>query len=77
MAIRYIAPFLAGFILSCASALSQVPSDTEIRKILADRVGAENNGIGIVVGVVTSPPTDDSPRATIASSTIRFSKSVP
>ena len=52
MAIRYIAPFLAGFILSCASAVSQVPSDTEIRKILADRVGAENNGIGIVVGVV-------------------------
>jgi CubicO group peptidase (beta-lactamase class C family) len=52
MAIRHIAPFLAGFILSCASAFSQVPSDTEIRKILADRVGAENNGIGIVVGVV-------------------------
>jgi hypothetical protein len=24
------------------------PSDTEIRKILADRVGAESNGIGIV-----------------------------
>lgn len=52
MAVRHIAPFLAGCILSCASALSQVPSDTEIRKILADRVGAENNGIGIVVGVV-------------------------
>src|SRR5215469_16997978 len=31
---------------------SPVPSDAEIRKILADRVGAENLGIGIVVGVI-------------------------
>jgi len=43
---------VAGFILSCTPAFTQVPSDTEIRKILADRVGAENNGIGIVVGIV-------------------------
>ena len=31
---------------------SPVPSDTEIRKILADRIGSENSGIGIVVGVI-------------------------
>lgn len=29
-----------------------LPSDTEIRKILAERVGAEGEGVGIVVGVV-------------------------
>ncbi len=38
--------------LSGACALAQVPSDAEIRKILAERVGAENQGIGIVVGVI-------------------------
>ena len=52
MGTRRIALFFAGSILSCATAVSQVPSDTEIRKILADRVGVENNGTGIVVGVV-------------------------
>ncbi len=52
MSARRIALLLAGFTFSCALAFSQVPSDTEIRKILADRVGAENNGTGIVVGVV-------------------------
>jgi len=31
---------------------SPVPSDTEIRKILADRIGSENSGVGIVVGVI-------------------------
>jgi CubicO group peptidase (beta-lactamase class C family) len=35
-----------------ASADSPVPSDAEIRKILADRVGQENLGIGMVVGVI-------------------------
>jgi len=52
MGIRGVASFLAGLVLSCATAVSQVPSDTEIRKILADRVADENSGIGIVVGVV-------------------------
>ena len=52
MSTRRIAVFLTGLVLSCATAVSQVPSDTEIRKILADRVADENNGIGIVVGVV-------------------------
>jgi serine-type D-Ala-D-Ala carboxypeptidase/endopeptidase len=41
-------------IVSCAGAFTQVPSDIEIRKILADRIGAENLGIGIVVGVIDS-----------------------
>jgi CubicO group peptidase (beta-lactamase class C family) len=48
---RPVALLLAGITL-CVPAFCQVPSDAEIRKILADRVGAENNGIGIVVGVV-------------------------
>ena len=43
--------FLTAWIISCAAAFTQVPSDAEIRKILAERVG-ENSGIGIVVGVV-------------------------
>ncbi len=38
--------------LAQAPSDSSVPSDAEIRKILADRIGAENLGIGIVVGVV-------------------------
>jgi serine-type D-Ala-D-Ala carboxypeptidase/endopeptidase len=52
MGTRRIALFLAGLILSCAIAVSQVPSNPEIRQILAGRVDAENNGAGIVVGVV-------------------------
>ena len=31
---------------------AQIPPDEQVRKILADRVGAENAGIGIVVGVI-------------------------
>jgi D-alanyl-D-alanine-carboxypeptidase/D-alanyl-D-alanine-endopeptidase len=31
---------------------AQIPSDAEIHKILADRIGAENRGIGIVVGII-------------------------
>lgn len=39
-------------ILCCAAAFAQPPSDAEIRKILAERVGGENLGIGIVAGVI-------------------------
>jgi hypothetical protein len=45
-------------LLALTSAFAQVPVDTpipadaEIRKILADRVGAENRGIALVVGVI-------------------------
>ena len=35
-----------------APADSPLPSDTEIRKILADRVGSESSGLAIVVGVI-------------------------
>src|SRR5215469_7965114 len=49
---RRLALLLAGLVLVCAPAFTQVPSDAEIRKILAERVGAENNGTSIVVGVV-------------------------
>jgi len=31
---------------------AQAPADAEIRKILAERIGSENLGIGIVVGVI-------------------------
>lgn len=43
---------LAGFTLLCSSAFAQAPSDSEIRQILVDRIGAENNGAGMVVGIV-------------------------
>jgi len=49
---RRIGLLVAGFTLFCLPAFTQVPSDAEIRKILVDRVGAEGNGIGMVVGVV-------------------------
>jgi CubicO group peptidase (beta-lactamase class C family) len=35
-----------------APANSPLPPDAEIHKILADRIGSENTGIGIVVGVI-------------------------
>jgi CubicO group peptidase (beta-lactamase class C family) len=37
---------------SQAPAESPVPTDAEIRRILADRIGGENLGVGIVVGVI-------------------------
>ena len=43
---------IAAALLTCAAAFAQMPSDTEIRKILMERVGAENAGFGIVVGVI-------------------------
>jgi serine-type D-Ala-D-Ala carboxypeptidase/endopeptidase len=49
---------LAGFVLLATGAAAQtsttpvIPTDAEIRKILADRIGTENNGAGIVVGIV-------------------------
>jgi serine-type D-Ala-D-Ala carboxypeptidase/endopeptidase len=52
MSTRLVALLLAGLALTSVPAFSQVPSDAEIRKILADRVGSENNGTGIVIGVV-------------------------
>lgn len=50
---------IASLLVLAAAAFSQglnskVPSNDEIRKILADRIGAENLGIGIVVGVIDS-----------------------
>jgi D-alanyl-D-alanine-carboxypeptidase/D-alanyl-D-alanine-endopeptidase len=54
MIARRAALFLAGLVLYCASTFTQIPSDAEIHKILVDRVGAENLGIGIVVGVIDS-----------------------
>jgi D-alanyl-D-alanine-carboxypeptidase/D-alanyl-D-alanine-endopeptidase len=47
-----VALFIAGLSLSCVTAYSQVPSDVEIRKMLAGRLGSENLGVGIVVGVI-------------------------
>ncbi len=36
----------------CSAAFAQIPSDAEIRKILAGRVGGENLGSALVVGVI-------------------------
>jgi D-alanyl-D-alanine-carboxypeptidase/D-alanyl-D-alanine-endopeptidase len=50
--------FALGLILSCTAALAQspapspVPPDSEIRKIITDRIGSENSGVAIVVGVI-------------------------
>ncbi len=43
---------LAALFLSCATAFAQLPSDAEIRQILADRVGSANLGIGMIAGVI-------------------------
>jgi len=51
--IRYgVIPVVASSILSSANISAQLPSDAEIRRILADRVYSRNLGIGIVVGVI-------------------------
>lgn len=47
-----IVPVIAALTLSSANVFAQLPSDAEIRKILADRVYSQNLGIGIVVGVI-------------------------
>jgi serine-type D-Ala-D-Ala carboxypeptidase/endopeptidase len=52
MAIRSALWFGVAWIFSCATAFSQFPGDAEIRKMLADQVGGENTGTGIVAGVI-------------------------
>jgi CubicO group peptidase (beta-lactamase class C family) len=52
MLTRRVAVLILGLVLVCSAAFAQVPSNAEIRKLLADRVGAENNGMAIVVGVI-------------------------
>ena len=52
MIVRRSTLFIAAWILSCFSAFAQVSSDSEIRKILVERVGLENAGMAIVVGVI-------------------------
>ena len=52
-----MSPIVPGIVLMCAAFAqtppdSPLPPDAEIRNILATRVGAENQGIGIVVGVI-------------------------
>ena len=46
------AAVLGVWIAASALMFAQLPSDIEIRKILAERVGAENRGIAVVVGIV-------------------------
>ena len=43
---------IASLILSSARLFAQIPTDAEIRKILADRVWVDSLGNGIVVGVI-------------------------
>jgi D-alanyl-D-alanine-carboxypeptidase/D-alanyl-D-alanine-endopeptidase len=52
MRTRRVASFIAGLSLACATAFGQIPSGAEIHKILVDRLGPENLGVGIVVGVI-------------------------
>ena len=52
MTTRRIASSVAALVLACAPAFAQVRSNAEIRQILADRVGPENQGVAIVVGVI-------------------------
>jgi CubicO group peptidase (beta-lactamase class C family) len=49
---RKILLVILGLVLAGTTAFAQRPSDAEVHKILADRVGAENRGIAIVVGIV-------------------------
>lgn len=61
-AVRFVvcvAGVIAGLLIGLPGAQAEkppgaiaVPPDAEIRKILAERVGAEGNGVGIVVGVI-------------------------
>ncbi len=52
MQARHVALFLAGLSLAGATAFGQIPSDAEIHKILANRLGSEDLGVGIVIGVI-------------------------
>jgi len=45
-------PIFLALALISSSALAGLPADSEIRKILADRVGREDSGAGIVVGAI-------------------------
>jgi serine-type D-Ala-D-Ala carboxypeptidase/endopeptidase len=52
MVIRRIILVFSALMSSCAIAFAQLPADAEIRKILADRIGVENAGLAMVVGVI-------------------------
>ena len=43
---------LANATITIAESPKVLPSDDEIRKILAERVGGNENGVGIIVGVI-------------------------
>jgi D-alanyl-D-alanine-carboxypeptidase/D-alanyl-D-alanine-endopeptidase len=49
---RFLLAVLVAAILPCPVAVAAVPSNAAIRKILAERVGNENLGFGIVVGLI-------------------------
>ena len=51
MSVRCLAVIVGSF-CAIAAVQGEVPSNADIRKMLTDRVGAENNGIAIVVGVI-------------------------
>ena len=52
MSLHTASSLAASALLMVMAAFAQAPPDSEIRKILADRVGSENLGVGIVVGVI-------------------------
>lgn len=52
MFVKRLAQPAVVFALSCAVVFSQVPPNAEVRKILAERIGMENLGVALVVGVI-------------------------
>jgi hypothetical protein len=52
MRLHNVSLFVVSMLLLATLALAQPPADSEIRKLIADRIGPENLGIGMVVGVI-------------------------
>jgi D-alanyl-D-alanine-carboxypeptidase/D-alanyl-D-alanine-endopeptidase len=52
MNLHNVSHFAVSMLLLATLAPAQPPADSEIRKILADRIGPDTLGIGIVVGVI-------------------------
>jgi serine-type D-Ala-D-Ala carboxypeptidase/endopeptidase len=50
--IRYSAILTSAILLPMALAVAQVPADSEIRKMLVERIDTQKQGVGIVVGIV-------------------------
>ncbi|HEY3836182.1 MAG TPA: serine hydrolase [Bryobacteraceae bacterium] len=52
VAVFAMAGFAAILLMAQAPAESPFPTDSDVRKILADRIGGEDRGVGLVVGLI-------------------------